>query len=44
MDLRQIIWPLNFQPSRISYISLALSDMILSVFCLVADGATGKCF
>ncbi|XP_066960523.1 LOW QUALITY PROTEIN: spatacsin [Macrobrachium rosenbergii] len=37
LELRQIIWPSNFQPSRIAQISLALSDTLLSVFCMIKD-------
>ncbi|XP_068222924.1 spatacsin [Palaemon carinicauda] len=40
LDLRQIIWPSNFQPSRITRISLALSDTLLSVFCMIRDENT----
>ncbi|KAK7078580.1 hypothetical protein SK128_028400 [Halocaridina rubra] len=37
VTLHQIVWPLSFQPLRISEISLALSDSLLSVFCHITE-------
>ncbi|XP_071550265.1 spatacsin [Panulirus ornatus] len=38
VTLHQVIWPTNFQPSRIAELSLGLSDTLLTVFCQIVDG------
>ncbi|XP_027210422.2 spatacsin [Penaeus vannamei] len=38
VTLHQVIWPASLQPSRITQISLALSDSVLAVFCQTVDG------
>lgn len=42
VTLHQVIWPASLQPSRITQISLALSDSVLAVFCQTVDGKIGK--